>query len=272
MKLLNISSGRESYGDSAIGYVQVKRQNDACIVRGRVCPEHRVRVKPYSVICTVDEKENKIEEIRCLDCVASAGGCKHSIAFLMWLHRRSEEAAPTSVSCYWIKPVLSRVGSNIKFVKAVDIGRKVKIPVLNITKCDNFVHDVFEMVKSQKYVCPLSVHTSLITGAKTLSLHIIFMDFVSSNLQHTADNFIDFCCDVLTEENIANACSLSHSQSEESLWHELRFARVTASKLYDAAVCKSSSSALVNQVMGVTKLFQTAAMKRGITLEKAIVH
>ncbi|KAJ8912532.1 hypothetical protein NQ315_014476 [Exocentrus adspersus] len=156
----------------------------------------RSRLKPYSVICTINEKENKTEEIRCLDCVASAGGCKHSIALLMWLHHRSEEPAPTSVSCYWNKPILSRIGSNIKFVKAVDIGRKMKAPVLNVA---------------------------------------------------------------------------SLSQSEYSLWHELRFGRVTASKLYDAAVCKFSSSALVNQIMGVRKLFQTAAMKRGITLEKAVI-
>lgn len=28
-------------------------------------------------------------------------GCKHSIAFIMWLNRRYESASPTEVECYW---------------------------------------------------------------------------------------------------------------------------------------------------------------------------
>ncbi|CAG9762581.1 unnamed protein product [Ceutorhynchus assimilis] len=95
-----VRSGREDYGDSAVGYVQVKRNEDMCTVQGRICPEHKVRSKPYTVKCLVDEKDRVVEKVDCMDCAASAGGCKHSVAFLMWLHRRSEEPAPTAVSCY----------------------------------------------------------------------------------------------------------------------------------------------------------------------------
>ncbi|KAI4468042.1 hypothetical protein MML48_2g00016748 [Holotrichia oblita] len=81
--------------------VKAFRENDVCTVRGRVCPQHKVKQKPYAVACKIEEKAKKIQSINCLDCVASAGGCKHCIAFLMWLHRRSEEPAPTTVTCYW---------------------------------------------------------------------------------------------------------------------------------------------------------------------------
>lgn len=49
------------------------------------------------------------------------GGCKHAVAFLACLYRRSEEPSPTSIACYWQKPELSEVGSNIKFIKIKDI-------------------------------------------------------------------------------------------------------------------------------------------------------
>lgn len=36
-------NGRESYGDSAIGYVQLKRSIDECVVIAAISPEHNVK-------------------------------------------------------------------------------------------------------------------------------------------------------------------------------------------------------------------------------------
>ncbi|GBP81669.1 hypothetical protein EVAR_63156_1 [Eumeta japonica] len=55
----------------------------------------------------VSAPEEAVKSIECHDCVASQGGCKHAIAFLMWIHRRSEEPSCTSVECYWMKSKLS---------------------------------------------------------------------------------------------------------------------------------------------------------------------
>ena len=41
------------------------------------------------------------------------GGYKHALAVLMWIHRRSEDPAPTEVACYWKKSCLSSVGTRI---------------------------------------------------------------------------------------------------------------------------------------------------------------
>ncbi|KAK0169351.1 hypothetical protein PV327_011630, partial [Microctonus hyperodae] len=60
-------ASRESYGDKAIGYVQLSRKNNICIVKGRL---------------------RKIQDVQCHDCAASPGGCKHALALLMWTHRR----------------------------------------------------------------------------------------------------------------------------------------------------------------------------------------
>ncbi|GBO98521.1 hypothetical protein EVAR_113_1 [Eumeta japonica] len=81
-------SFRPSYGDDAVSYVQLKREGDICIVKCKVCPEHKVHAKLYSVTLIMDEQEEAVKSIECHDCVASQGGCKHAIAFLMWIHRR----------------------------------------------------------------------------------------------------------------------------------------------------------------------------------------
>ncbi|XP_011701425.1 PREDICTED: uncharacterized protein LOC105458063 [Wasmannia auropunctata] len=66
-------SSRENYGDSAIGYVSVKREGSICTVKGRICPEHRVRQKDYTVICSVDEEKEIVQRVECLECAASEG-------------------------------------------------------------------------------------------------------------------------------------------------------------------------------------------------------
>ncbi|KAK9885166.1 hypothetical protein WA026_010676, partial [Henosepilachna vigintioctopunctata] len=115
-------SSRPSYGDDAVSYVQLKREGNLCIVKCKVCPEHKVHAKLYGVTLIVDEQEEVVKSIECNDCVASQGGCKHAIAFLMWVHRRSEEPSCTSIQCYWMKSKLSRVGSTIKYITAKELS------------------------------------------------------------------------------------------------------------------------------------------------------
>ncbi|CAG9762580.1 unnamed protein product [Ceutorhynchus assimilis] len=95
--------------------------------------------------------------------------------------------------------------------------------------------------------------------------------FIAEADDHGPDNFISFCSNILTQDNIADASSLTETQGENFLWYELRYGRITTSKLYDANVCKTVSGSLVNQVMGVSKKFTSEAMKRGLRLEKLVL-
>ncbi|KAF5304959.1 hypothetical protein FQA39_LY09433 [Lamprigera yunnana] len=113
-------SSRPSYGDDAISCVQLKREGKICTVKCKICPEHKVHAKLYGVTLTVDE--DKVTSVQCHDFVAAQGGCKHSIALLMWIHRRSEEPSCTEVQCYWLKSKLFRVGTTLKFITAKDLS------------------------------------------------------------------------------------------------------------------------------------------------------
>jgi hypothetical protein len=66
-------STRENYGDAAIRYVELKREASKCVVKGRICPEHRIRSKAYTTEVMLDEDgENIITAFR-KDCTASQG-------------------------------------------------------------------------------------------------------------------------------------------------------------------------------------------------------
>ncbi|KAL4717801.1 hypothetical protein ACJJTC_000950 [Scirpophaga incertulas] len=116
-------SVRDNYGDDAIGYVQVKRVGNICTVKCGITPEHRVRATPYYCSLECDEKDNEILNVMCKDCAASSGGCKHAaVAFLIWLHRRSEEPSTTAIKCYWRKSKLSGIGTTFNMIKAKDFS------------------------------------------------------------------------------------------------------------------------------------------------------
>uniref|UniRef100_A0A8D8X9Z8 Uncharacterized protein n=1 Tax=Cacopsylla melanoneura TaxID=428564 RepID=A0A8D8X9Z8_9HEMI len=66
-------SARPTYGDKAIGKVQLKRDGSTCVVKARITPEHSIRKSAYNVTCTIDEVGKKIIHAQCEDCPASEG-------------------------------------------------------------------------------------------------------------------------------------------------------------------------------------------------------
>ncbi|XP_071576230.1 uncharacterized protein [Temnothorax nylanderi] len=243
---MNVSS-RQNYGDSAIGYVCVKRENSICTVKAKVCPEHRVRNKAYSVIVIVDEENESIINVECQDCAASSGGCKHAIAFVMWIHRRSEDPSPTDVQCYWKKAVLANVGTARKFIETKDLGET------STTSSEP------QDVPSNEY--PSFLMTILdIAKKKDLDRNALadeFMLFAQLQMSETV-------CEEVNRRTI--------DQSDNSLWYELRYGRITASKLHESAHCQTSDGALVNEIIGASKLFNSVQMERGKRLESEVLH
>ena len=61
-----------------------------------VCQEHNINNKNYKVDVTLNEHNGAIRS-------ASAKSAQHTIAFLMWLHKKSKELYPIQVESYWKK-------------------------------------------------------------------------------------------------------------------------------------------------------------------------
>lgn len=62
----------------------------------------------------------------------------------------------------------------------------------------------------------------------------------------------------------------TRQQSNDLLWFDLRYGRITASKLYEVARCKTDGS-LVNQILGISKKYDNIFMKRGRALEDDVL-
>ncbi|XP_043463389.1 uncharacterized protein LOC122510904 [Leptopilina heterotoma] len=262
-------SEREEYGDQAIGYVELSRNRSSCIVRGKICPEHRVRNKPYVVSVTVDEKNEKIKKVECHDCAASAGGCKHGIAFLMWLHRRSEEPSPTSTICYWKKPTLSNAVMSLKYLRLTDIKKPKNI---DFQSDNSFLNKVVEQMKGHNHDCQLSRYFLPTNLEKTASMHHLMINFFSQKNDKNVLKFVDFAQNILDANLIDLVEKLTRDQSNSTLWFELRYGRITASNIHEASKCKTVDGSLTNRIMGVSKLRDNEAMERGRRLENQVLR
>lgn len=265
-----LMSSRPAYVETSVGYVEVKRENSLCYVKGRVTPEHRVRCKMYTVVAVVNEVEEVIIEIKCEDCAASeGGGCKHAICFAMWLIKRTEEPSVTSVTCYWAKPKLSEAVTQDKCVLAKEIGKR-RLPAVMLDPSLRL--PVFlEECKNRRL--NNSLFTNYNTECETLNKYSIFqimLAFIQCDQNHTYENFKTYCEEKLSLEVITEIEEQTRGQAECTLWHTLKQGRLSASKIYEATRCKTDG-VLVKTILGGYKVPETKAIKRGKLLEKEVL-
>lgn len=266
-------SSRENYGDSAIGYVCVKRVGSICTLKGRICPVHRVRSKNYTVTLTVEEVNEQVKKVEYLDCAASLGGCKQGIAFLMWANRRYESPSPTEVECYWRKSALAKVGDTHKFVLTSELKKKSNDSVEDFGDNSTFLNKVIEQAAAKQLDSQLSRHAFDLEERKVhaLSIHQLIFNFIQSDEKISVDNFLNFSMQKFSQDLCLQAEQQTRSQSNDILWHELRFGRVTASHVFEASRCRTPNGSLVNRIIGAAKVYNSVDMQRGKNLEEEVI-
>lgn len=253
--------------------VQLKRDAAGlCTVKCKMCPEHKVRAKDYSVTMVINEKEEIVESLQCHDCAASLGTCKHAIAFLMWTHRRSEEPSCTSVQCYWKKSRLSKVATTLKCLSAKDLARENHrvVTTTSTTAQTGVLSEFLLESRKRKLNCEILNHDPNYheENMKILSLHMLMVK--CSDLCADADAFIRYVSELPDLDAVTKKIeSETRGQHNNSLWHELRYARITASKALAVSRCKTEDGRLVAATMGA-KLPDNPQMKRGRLLEDAV--
>lgn len=119
--------------------------------------------------------------------------------------------------------------------------------------------------------CPLADFMGNDCKVSELSLHTLIIRYLKQSANINADEFIEYCKSVMPLQAIRNAEQNTILQSNSKLWYELRYARVTASKIYEASRCKTAEGALFNQIMGAAPPFDSPEMERGRRLEEAVL-
>ena len=190
-----LRSAKESYGDNAIGYVQVKRERDICRVTARITPEHRVHATTYVVEVVIKTSNNRITGATCNGCAGSKGGCKHVIGFLYWLHRRSEDPSVTELICYWKKSNLSKAGREIKFVTKEDFLKTKNRKSLSENAEEITPVDLDVLAKKAIEIGSKSIFLRhyIDTPCLSLDIHSLVQQYKSSGGINDAAAFILFC-------------------------------------------------------------------------------
>lgn len=68
-----IKSAHMDYINDAVGFVQICRNDNICVVSSSVTPDHKVQEKIYIVKIKINEQEEDILSSQCEDYVASKG-------------------------------------------------------------------------------------------------------------------------------------------------------------------------------------------------------
>lgn len=262
-------SSRDAYVETSVGYVEVKRENAVCFIKGRVTPEHRVRTKMYSVVARINEADETILEVTCEDCAASQGGCKHSICFIMWLIKRAEEPSVTSVRCYWTQPKLSAAVTHDKCILARELGKRLQTTVSLLNK----VSFLRECRKRNMRDSLLSEYNNETMTLDSYRLFKLLLDFFTTNSSQDLTDFTkfkSFAQSKITDDVIMEIEKQTRSQAHSQLWHVIRQGRVTASKIYECTKCNTDGT-LVKSILGGYKIPETKAIKRGKRLESDVV-
>ncbi|XP_047035486.1 uncharacterized protein LOC124641462 [Helicoverpa zea] len=257
-----IRSSRASYGDDAISYVQLKRDGKLCTIKCKICPEHKVRSKLYTVTLVIDEEEDLICSLECHDCVASHGGCKHAIAFVMWIHRRSEEPSCTSTECYWKKSKLSQVGTSLKCITAKEMFKGCPSLSSNSSVLAKYLHKASKIKIEDCELLKYQPNSNL-SDTALVSMHQLVFKFKEKCSEIFIQNVN------IPDITIRKVEKETRNQYKSRLWYELRYGRITASRAVEVSRCKTPDGTLISTIMG-GQIPDTPAMRRGRILEDSV--
>ncbi|XP_053692663.1 uncharacterized protein LOC128741112 [Sabethes cyaneus] len=273
-------SKNAEYLKSAIGRVQYKVEGNRYTIKAKIVPEHKITKKQYPVVAVIDIEKEEIEDVYCDSitdgCKAAKGGCKHAVAFLFFLYEKYNTPSPTEGTCLWKVPQLARVEENIDNFNLAKYGRSSAASNnQSITQPGSgvFVRTLLEKCPSGQLITGLKFHQPF-PRMEAYSLHCLFIDFKESYpTQNTAKKFNKYCQSTMStsicREIEINTRGQGQGQNR-SRWFQLKFGRITASKLWELSRCKTTDGSLVHSLLGQQSV-TTEAMKRGLELEGKVV-
>ncbi|CAH2016479.1 unnamed protein product [Acanthoscelides obtectus] len=88
-------------------------------------------------------------------------------------------------------------------------------------------------------------------------------------IQADVDNLVDIMKTTFNRAAISAIEEATRMQYKSSLWYEMRYGRIKASKAHEVSVCHTPDGSLVATIMGA-KIPDTIAMKRGRSLELSV--
>ena len=169
---------------------------------------------------------------------------------------------------------MADIGTNVKSVKieeyAATIIKKKDQPKFNFNNdlVENFLTKLLEKTDGQNDVDSHIVKFFRPSVFQNMSLH--YCSILYEGSKKDPFEFMNFCKQFLTKESIRSCMIETLEQSGNKIWFELRYGRITASKLYEASNCTTFNGSLVESLLGLVKI-NAQAVERGKNLEQAVL-
>lgn len=166
----------------------------------------------------------------------------------MWIHRKSENPSATEVECYWRRSSLASVSISKKYIELKELG---KIDVVDTHLLDNlsFLKAVIDEAKEKQLDSQLSRHNFILDSRKLMSLSIHQLLNFCEKGSSSANDFLEYASKKVSEDLCRMAKELTRDQSDTQIWHELRYGRIIASRIYEAVYCKTMNGTFVQQIL-----------------------
>lgn len=119
-------------------------------------------------------------------------------------------------------------------------------------------------IKSFMYKTPDDTKASAV---KTLNMKHLISSFKGDNPEF----FFEHCRSFMNTSNISSIEVLTIEQADTPIWHQMRFGRITASRIHQASRCKTKNGSLVDSIMGKRSGW-SFAMQRGTNLEDKVFN
>lgn len=158
----------------------------------------------------------------------------------MWVHRKSENPSVIEVECYWRRSSLTSIGTSKEYIELKELRKTDIVDIGNLPDNSSFLKALLDKAKEKQLDSQLSRHNFILESRKlmSLSIHQLLLNF-SEKGSSSADDFLKYASEKMSEDLCQMAERLTRSQSDILTWHELRYGRVTASRIYEAAHCRT---------------------------------
>uniref|UniRef100_A0A182NAK4 YqaJ domain-containing protein n=1 Tax=Anopheles dirus TaxID=7168 RepID=A0A182NAK4_9DIPT len=198
--------------------------------------------------------QQNVRKVNCTECTKRKEQCSVISSVIWWIQHNQQEARKTS------EENIPQEGNAPKKSMSCRECRVVLTPLIYEEPAKIILSSPPVLKKVQKDVGPIS--PTQLKNARKLSMVNLIREFGGTDAQE----FLKFCTKRMTGKVCDTVPLLTIDQADTDLWHELRVARITASRIREAARCTMLAGSLANKIMGVSSGF-SLAMKRGTDLE-----
>lgn len=160
------------------------------------------------------------------------------------------------------------ISTESEIKKSIKSELKVEQDIDEVDKAIVPEHEIKVKVDNVSLMETSSTDLINITGKSAidiLSMKTLMSSFIGDN----SDQFISHCRQFVNSSTMSSAEILTIDQADTPLWFEMRYGRITASRVYQASRCKTKNGSLVDSIMGKRSGW-SFAMQRGTNLEDQV--